>query len=82
MRIIESGGWVGVGGWCKIICVSSLIEAVLRLDSGFDNGSIYIKRFVSQSVSQSVHLSVTFCLSPGDKQLVCPSGDNHFFHTG
>ena len=34
--------------------------------------SIYIKRFVSLSVS----LSVTFCLSPGDKQFVCPPGTN------
>ena len=25
---------------------------------------------------------VTFCLSPGDKQFVCPPGDKHFLHTG
>ena len=25
--------------------------------------------------------SVTFCLSPGDKQFVCPTGDKHFLHT-
>ena len=23
-----------------------------------------------------------FCLSPGDKQFVCPPGDKHFLHTG
>ena len=32
--------------------------------------SIYIKRFVRQSVSQSV----TFCLFPGDKQFVGGTG--------
>ena len=40
--------------------------------------SIYIKRFVRLSVS----LCVTFCLSPGDKQFVCPLGDKHFSHRG
>ena len=25
---------------------------------------------------------MTFCLSPGDKQFVCPPGDKHFLHTG
>ena len=35
-----------------------------------------------QWVSQWVSQSVTFCLSPGDKQFVCPPGDKHFSHTG
>ena len=41
--------------------------------------SIYVKRFVSQSVRLSV-CPVLFV--PGDKQFVCPPGDKHFFHTG
>ena len=39
--------------------------------------SIYIKRCVSESVSQCV----PFCLSPGDKQFVCPPGTNIFIYT-
>ena len=33
-------------------------------------------------MSELVSLSVLFCLSPGDKQFVCPPGDKHFSHTG
>ena len=39
---------------------------------------IYIYKALRSSVSESV----TFCLSPGDKQFVCPPGDKHFSHTG
>ena len=35
--------------------------------------SIYIKRYVCPFVRPS-----HFCLSPGDKQFVCPPGDKHF----
>ena len=35
---------------------------------------------MSLSVCGSVGLS-PFCLSPGDKQIVCPPGDKHFSHT-
>ena len=37
---------------------------------------------LSSFVCPSVCLCVTFCLSPGDKQFVCPPGDKHFLHTG
>ena len=43
--------------------------------------SIYIKRFVSLSVSLSVRLSVTFCLSLRDKQFVCPRGQTFLTHS-
>ena len=43
--------------------------------------SIYIKRFVSLSVSLSVRLSVTFCLSLMDKQFVCPRGQTFLTHS-
>ena len=33
------------------------------------------------SVRPSVRV-LHFCLSPGDKQFVCPPGDKHFSHTG
>ena len=39
---------------------------------------IYIYKALRQSVCQSV----PFCLSPGDKQFVCPPGNKHFSHTG
>ena len=35
---------------------------------------IYIYKALRQSVCQSV----PFCLSPGDKQFVCPPGNKHF----